>query len=190
MTLLGVSHPDSHSSSPHKFLIYLVVYFLLLSFDHGCDLIFYSWSSSLLFAHYPLVNSPTTALKLISMSMTLESVYQSLLINIQVHSVEFENAELEKTWGRFLTYSFTDGLAKTYRHAWSMYHLIVVEMSPVCPNLPSFSFLHCFMSLHQPDWATVSCSVLLTSCPQLFTLFPSWNSFSSSPHLHLSQPYL
>lgn len=51
------------------------------------------------------------------MSMTLESVYQSLLINIQVHSVEFENAELEKTWGRFLTYSFTDGLAKTYRHA-------------------------------------------------------------------------
>lgn len=99
MTPLGGSHPDSHSSSPHKVLIYLVVCFLLLSFDHGCDLIFYSCSSSLLFVHFPLVNSPTTALKFISMSTTLESVYQPLLINIQVHSVAFENAELEKNMG-------------------------------------------------------------------------------------------
>ena len=99
MTLLGGSHPDSCSSSPHNILIYLVVRFLLLPFDHGCDLIFYSWSASLLSAHYPLVNSPTTALKVIAMSTTLESVYQPLLINIQVCSVAFENVELEKNMG-------------------------------------------------------------------------------------------
>lgn len=86
------------------------------------------------------------------------SIFKSIVWHLKMWSWE----KKKETWSRFHIYSFTDGLAKTDRHAWGPYHLTVMDISPICPNLLSFLFLHYFMSLHQPNWATVSCSTPLT----------------------------